>query len=34
VGDNNDLSADYLKFYSGNVTTALRPQLLITYHLP
>lgn len=34
VGDNNDLSADYLRFYSGNVIDMLRPQLLITYHLP
>ena len=33
--DNNDLSADYLKFFSGNTTTiADRPVLIIEYYIP
>ena len=33
--DNDDGQADYLKFYSGNTTTAAdRPQLVITYSVP
>jgi hypothetical protein len=32
AGDNDDLSADYMKFYSGGLTTA--PELSITYYLP
>ncbi len=33
--DNDDLGADYLKFYSGNaVNAAYRPQLVIEYTLP
>jgi len=34
LDDNNDLGADYLKFYSGDVAAAYRPMLIITYHLP
>jgi hypothetical protein len=34
-GDNNNLVADYLKFYSGNSTTpSNRPLLVIHYDLP
>jgi hypothetical protein len=33
--DNDDLGADYLKFYSGNALTASsRPQLIIKYYVP
>ena len=33
--DNNDLNADFMKFYSGNVTTAAdRPVLVIEYYVP
>ena len=34
--DNNNLLADYLKFYSGNYTTvpANQPTLIITYYVP
>ena len=33
--DNNDLSADYLKFYSGNALNAsVRPRLIIRYYVP
>lgn len=35
LDDNNDLGADYLKFYSGNnLTVATRPQLIIQYYVP
>ena len=35
LDDNDDKQADYLKFYSGNTTTAAdRPQLVITYSVP
>jgi len=35
LDDDNDLAADYMKFYSGNASTAaVRPQLIITYYLP
>lgn len=30
--DNNDMSADYLKIYSGNTGAASRPQLIIEYY--
>ena len=35
-GDNDNLAANYLKFYSGNssATAGYRPTLLITYTLP
>jgi hypothetical protein len=32
VGDNDDNAADYMKFYSGNIsTTSIRPTLIIDY---
>jgi hypothetical protein len=31
VDDNNDLGADFLKFFSGDATPAARPKLVITY---
>ena len=34
LDDNDDMSADYMMFYSGNVTATLRPQLVITYSVP
>jgi uncharacterized delta-60 repeat protein len=32
--DNDDMSADYLKIFSGNSVTGNQPQLIITYYLP
>jgi uncharacterized protein YjbI with pentapeptide repeats len=32
--DNNDKGEDYLKFYSGNASTAQRPSLVIEYYVP
>ena len=32
--DNDDMGLDYIKFYSGNSTTANRPQLIIQYYTP
>ena len=32
--DNDDMSADYLKFFSGNSDLANQPQLIITYYVP
>jgi hypothetical protein len=32
--DNDDQSADYMKFYSGNSTSANVPQLIVSYYLP
>jgi hypothetical protein len=35
VDDNDDLSADYVSFFSGNYATAsLRPQLIVQYYVP
>jgi len=34
LDDNDDLGADYLKFYSGEALAANQPQLIITYILP
>ncbi len=35
IDDNNNLTSDYLTFYSGNYgTPSLRPALVIQYHLP
>jgi len=34
MDDNDDLGADYLKFYSGNSTSANMPQLIVTYYTP
>jgi alpha-tubulin suppressor-like RCC1 family protein len=33
-GDNNDKGDDYLKFYSGNASSSLRPSLVIEYYVP
>lgn len=32
--DNDDLGADYLKFFTGNSTSANMPQLIIKYYVP
>ena len=32
--DNDDLGADYLKFFSGNAPADNQPQLIITYYVP
>ena len=32
--DNNDNSADYFKFYSGDAIIAYRPQLVVDYYIP
>jgi len=32
--DNDDMSADYLKIFSGDSTDANRPRLIVTYYLP
>jgi hypothetical protein len=32
--DNDDLSSDYIKFYSGNSTSTNVPQLIVTYYIP
>lgn len=32
--DDNDLTADFMQFFSGDSTPANRPHLVITYHLP
>ena len=32
--DNNDHSADYLRFYSGNAVLDNRPQLIVEYYVP
>ena len=35
TGDNDDLAADYMKFYSGDTTTAsARPTLIVEYYVP
>jgi len=35
LDDNDDMGADYMKFYSGNfTTTSSRPLLIIQYYLP
>jgi uncharacterized delta-60 repeat protein len=34
LDDNDDLSADYVKFFSGDATTENQPQLIVTYVLP
>lgn len=34
LDDNDDLSADYMKFYSGDAAAADRPQLIVIYQLP
>jgi len=32
--DNEDLSADFVKLYSGNALSATVPQLIVTYYVP
>jgi hypothetical protein len=32
--DNDDQSADYIKFFSGNSTSANQPQLIVIYYIP
>jgi len=32
--DNDDMGADYLRFYSGNAGAAYRPQLIVEYYVP
>jgi len=32
--DNDDLSNDYLKIFSGDVGAANRPQLIVDYYVP
>jgi len=34
LDDNDDLGADYLRFYSGNAGAAYRPQLIVEYYVP
>jgi uncharacterized delta-60 repeat protein len=34
LDDNDDLSADYVKFFSGDATAENQPQLIVTYVLP
>ena len=34
LDDNDDMGADYLKFFSGNSTEANWPKLIVTYYLP
>jgi hypothetical protein len=34
LDDNNNAKANYLSLYSGNATTASRPQLIIEYYVP
>jgi hypothetical protein len=32
--DNNNLVADYMRFYSGNSPSSVRPQLIVNYYVP
>lgn len=34
VDDNDDLGADFVRFYSGNASAVYRPQLIVEYYLP
>ena len=34
LDDNDDMSADYLKFFSGNAAATYRPILIIQYYVP
>ena len=34
IDDNNDLGTDVLKFYSGDASPSLRPQLIVVYTTP
>ena len=33
-GDNDDLSADYFTFFSGNTSASKRPMLFVQYYDP
>jgi hypothetical protein len=32
--DNDDMGADYMKFFSGNSTSSNQPQLIVSYYIP
>ncbi|HEY5505962.1 MAG TPA: hypothetical protein VIK83_00560 [Coriobacteriia bacterium] len=34
LDDNNNRKSNYLSLYSGNASTSLRPQLVVTYYTP
>ena len=34
VDDNDDMNADYMKFFSGNSTSGNRPKLIVRYYVP
>jgi len=34
LDDNDDMGADYVRFYSGNAGAAYRPQLIVEYYVP
>jgi hypothetical protein len=34
MDDNDDLNADFVKFYSGNALSGTQPQLIVTYYVP
>jgi uncharacterized delta-60 repeat protein len=34
LDDNDDLGSDYVKFFSGDSTSANQPQLIVTYYVP
>jgi len=34
LDDNDDMSADYMKFFSGNSTSSNAPQLIVIYYIP
>jgi len=34
LDDNDDLGADYVRFYSGNASMIYRPQLIVEYYVP
>jgi len=34
LDDNDDMGADYVRFYSGNAGASVRPQLIIEYYVP
>ena len=34
IDDDDDMSADYLKFFSGNASEEKQPRLIITYYVP
>jgi hypothetical protein len=34
IGDDSDLVADYVKFYSGNAALTIRPQFIVQFYVP